>query len=223
MAEKDKLDIREFIIEDDIGNIIGDLSLISFVADPAIGQNFQLFSKTSKYVFAQADEEKMQVTGPIMRPNVAMLRQDPVTGKYYNAFFTPKQVLKCAQIFLKNSNHTQSNLEHGELLTRNELDGLFLFESWIVEDPENDKANAKGFKELKKDDWYGTFQIENKEFWKYLKENGGGFSIEGMFAEKIYQHFRNKQIESKVKEITFSKAFSDNEKEKQIKNLLGLK
>jgi hypothetical protein len=51
------------------------------------------------------------------------------------------------QILLKNYNKTSlksiqknSTLEHSEV-----IDGVFFFESWIVKNPKNDKANELGF------------------------------------------------------------------------------
>ena len=215
--ENKELELREFIIEED-GDIIGDLSLISFVSDPAIGQKFQLFS-TGKYIFAQTNKEKMIVTGPAMRPNVKILRQD-IDGTYFNAIFTEEQVRKCSEIYLKNSNHTRTNLEHGDLASQNQIEGVYVVESWIVEDPAKDKSTAIGFKEVQKGDWYVSYKVDNKQFWNFIKEYGGGFSIEGMFMDRIISKFRKQSKEEKIKEIVFDETKTDKEKEQEIKTIL---
>lgn len=218
------LELREFIIEDDFGNVIGDLSLISFVSSPAIKQDYKLFG-AGRQVFAQTDVEKQVVTGPAMRPNIPILRQDPYTGKYFNGIFSNAQVRKCSEIYLKNSNHTRTNIEHGQFLTSNEIDGVYVVESWLVEDPANDKATALGFKEVQKGDWYVSYKIDNKAFWEFLKVNGGGFSIEGMFLDRLIENFANieeNETTDRIKNILFSSALSDKEKERRIKLILNL-
>jgi hypothetical protein len=227
MNDKKKLERREFIIEDEIGRIIGDLSLVSFVSSPAHKGDFKTFS-SDKYVFSQVNPEKHLVIGPVMRVGVDMLRQDKL-GQYFNGFFTEEQVLKCSQIYLKNNNHKKTNVEHGKILTQNEIDGVVMTQSWIVVDPENDAANALGFKEINKGDWYGAFYIENQEFWDFIKANGGGFSIEGLFAERIAQSFselfekeNELELEERIKAVLFREDFTDLEKEEKIKNILNI-
>lgn len=223
-----ELPTRELIIEDEFGNLIGDLSLISFVSKPAVDQNYMLFSlEESLFQFAKLEEEKQLVTGCAMRPNFKMLRQDPKTGELFNAVFTEAQVEKCSQIFLKNSNHLQTNLEHGQMLGKNEVEGVFVVESWIVKDPSNDKAAALGFSNINAGDWYVTFKIINPQFWQFIKEFGGGFSIEGVFNQRLSNAFKQldeeKQIEAKIKAIVFDPIKPDSQKEKEIKALIDKK
>lgn len=219
------LDTKEWFIDDEVGNLIGDLSLVSFVRNPWHQGDYKTFS-ANKYVFAQANEEQRLVIGPAMRANFVSLSQDPFTGEYYNGFFSPETIKTASEIYLKNCNHTQTNLEHGEVMTKNEVEGVSVVQSWLITDPQNDKANALGFKELEVGDWYIGYLIENDKFWEFFKENKGGFSIEGMFADAFSSKFSkltDAQIEKRIKEITFSKDLTDNQKEKQIKILLCIK
>lgn len=216
--EQQELETREFIIEDELGSIVGDLALISFVSDPAIEQPYQLFNKG--YQFAKTEEEKQLVTGCAMRAGFKILRQDPRTGELFNAVFTAEQVRKCAEVFLSNSNHLQTNLEHGNLLGKNEIEGVAVVESWIVEDPENDKAKALGFSDISAGDWYVSFKIKNKAFWDFLKTYKGGFSIEGIFKERLAAAFSKKSLEEQVEKIAFSPDLTDKQKEKAIAALL---
>jgi hypothetical protein len=219
MEDKEKdLEVREFILQDDFGIDIGDLSLISFVSKPATDHMYQLFSQ-NKYQFAKTDSEMKIVTGLAMKPNKKILRQDK-SGEYFYCVFTDEQVRRASEIFLKNSNHTRTNIEHGELAGSNEIDGVYMSESWIVEDPEKDKATALGFKEVEKGDWYVSFKIENEQFWKFVKEYGGGFSIEGRFMDRLIEGFSEIELESRIKSIVFDEEMSDEEKEEKIKSLL---
>ena len=61
---------------------------------------------------------------------------------------------------------------------------MFLTESWIVEDPKQDKTALYGL-EAPKGAWAVSMRVENDDLWNKIK--GGdylGFSIEGMFTEK---------------------------------------
>lgn len=226
LPNMNNLPTRELIIEDEFGNLVGDLSLISFVNKPAIEQDFMLFSANQdKFQFANVEEEKMLVTGCAMRPNFKMLQRDNKTGELFNAVFSEAQVEKCSQIFLKNSNHLQTNLEHGQLLSKNEIEGVFVVESWIVQDPTNDKANALGFSNISKGDWYVSFKIINPEFWSYLKKAGGGFSIEGLFNQIFSNAFNainsEEVILDSIKSIVFDNSKTDSQKEAEIKAIIG--
>lgn len=228
LPRMEELNTRELIIEDEFGNLIGDLSLISFVSTPAIDQDFMLFSQAqSPWQFAKLEEEKMIVTGCAMRPNFKMLRQDPKTGEIFNAVFSSAQVEKCSQIFLKNSAHLQTNLEHGQLLGKNEVEGVFVVESWIVSDPANDKAAALGFSDISAGDWYVSFKVANKEFWQFIKQFGGGFSIEGVFNQRLSEAFKSADTEevilAQIKVIAFDDTKPDSQKEEEIKALINKK
>lgn len=104
---KKPLKRKEFIIEDENA-----LRAISIVKNPAIEKSFQLFKAANihenckcqivdgelitnadacdyckslkKTSFKSIKEEKKQITGPAMVPNIDILRLDEVTGEYYN-------------------------------------------------------------------------------------------------------------------------------------------
>ena len=218
---EENLKLVEFTVEDNDGEIIGELSIVSLVFDPAIQKSFHLFSNEKKYSFAKIDAEKQMIVGPAMTANKPILRYDQATDTYFNCFFSEETVVKCSELFLKNSNHTKTNIEHGELLTSNQISGAYCVQSWIVQDPEHDTALSYGFAPTK-GDWFIAMKIDNPSLWSMIKEQGlTGFSIEGIFSEK-FASILNKEIdvESKVKEILYSEDFTDLEKEIKIKNLL---
>lgn len=220
--EKD-LKLIEFKIQDDDGEILGDLSLVSIVFDPAIEQGYHLFSKNKTYQFSSVDEEKQILIGAAMVPNKHILRHDEATDTYFNCWFSEDTVRKCSELFFKNSNHTKTNLEHGELLGVNQVNGAYVCQSWIVENPEMDTAKAYGFSP-KKGDWYIAFKIENPSLWNVIKETGlksGGFSVEGIFTEKFCNMFnREAKLEEQIKAILYDPTLSDLGKEMKIKNIL---
>lgn len=66
------------------------------------------------------------------------------------------------------------------------LEGNYLIELWIVENPENDKSAALGFRDLPKGTLMCSYKIENKEYWdtQVMSGNVKGFSLEGFFFQQ---------------------------------------
>jgi hypothetical protein len=111
MKEQEELKLIEFTVEDNDGERIGDLSLISIVFDPAIQKSFHLFSKEKKHSFAKIDQDKQIIVGPAMTANKKILRYDEATDTYFNCFFSEETVVKCSELFLKNSNHNKTGTQ----------------------------------------------------------------------------------------------------------------
>jgi len=217
MINKEKLEIREFRIKEN-GKEFGDLEAISIVTDPAIESNFMLFKsdEPSKNSF-KLISEKRQITGPAMIPFKKMLREfideaGKGTGEYYMGWFSEETIIDCAQNYLRKGRNRSGNLEHTDDYTKD----FYVFESWIVEDPENDKSKALGFKDVIKGTWFVTYQVTNKEKWNQIK-NGSytGFSVE------IDAALFNKEVtEEDIKAIVFDITMNDDEKEMKLRSLL---
>lgn len=174
MADKEKL------IEWEIDDIIGELQRISLVSSPAIEDDFMFFN-SQEIKFKATDKEKRVVTGASMIPDQKILRRDENGDEYYG-FFSEETVRKAAEIFFKKGSNTNTtNIEH-----EFEVDGVHVFESWIVEDPEKDKSKALGFKNVKKGTWFVSMKIENDQVWENFIKTGmvKGFSIEARLKEK---------------------------------------
>ena len=194
---------REFIIEDEDA-----LKAISIVKDPAIEKSFQMFRaanlhdnckceivdgeliteatacdycKSKKSSF-KAVIEKQQLTGPAMVPNKDILRIDETTGEDYNCWFSPETIVKASSLYLKNSHHTSANFDHQELYTNK----VYIIESWIVEDPENDKSKALGFSDITKGTWMVTYQVDDAELWSEIKANGFITKNVGLIVKSIW-------------------------------------
>lgn len=219
--EKD-LRLIEFTIENVDGETIGDLSLVSIVFEPAIEKGFHLFSKEKKYAFAKIDADKQLIVGPAMTANKPILRYDQSTDTYFNCFFSEDTVKKCSELFLKNSNHTKTSLEHGELLTANQINGAYVTQSWIVQDPKTDTALSYGFAPAK-GDWMIEMKIESPSLWNVIKESGfSGFSIEGVFSEKFASILSKEvDIESEIKKVLYDDVMSEVDKEIIIRKMLS--
>jgi hypothetical protein len=147
---------------------------ISLVTEPASEEEFLLFNKEIMH-FKTIDDEKRVVTGVAMRPDIQIPRKD-ANGELYWGFFSKDTVRKAAELFFKKGSNTNpTNLEH-----EFEVDGIFVFESWIVQNPEMDKAKALGFSDIKEGDWFVSMKVENDLIWDNYLKTGiiRGFSVE---------------------------------------------
>ena len=176
------------LIEWTLDDVMGELKRISLVSVPAIEEEFLLFNNTD-LKFKTLDESKRIVTGPAMRPDIHIPRKGD-EGELYYGFFSQDTVRKAAELFFKkNSNANNTNLEH-----EFEIDGVYVFESWIVEDPEMDKAKAVGFNDVRKGDWWVSMKVENENVWNNYLKSGliRGFSVEVKAGETDIEQTLNK-------------------------------
>lgn len=172
---------------------------ISSVDMPAIESNFIALSKRQKksqYQMAKSDKDKMILIGAALIPDKMIYRNDGDDEGYY-IYFPKKVVQKAAYLYQKNS--MQSNHTHQH---ERRVDGVYVAESWIVEDPEMDKSKHYGLS-VPKGTWMVTMKVDNKEFWeKYVKSGEvKGFSIEAMFSEKMRkQSVARNSVDSTIEE-----------------------
>lgn len=168
--------IYELVIEDEN---IDEVFAISLVKSPAMESNFVYFDK-EEVKFAEVNDEKRLVMGPILIPDKKVLRIDG-EGKPYHVFFKPQTIKRLSEMYLEKKYTDKSTLEHDGA-----VDNVNLVESWIVEDRMKDKSAVYGLS-LPKGTWMGTFKINNDEIWNdYVKEGKvRGFSIEGLFGHNL--------------------------------------
>ena len=66
-----------------------------------------------------------------------------------------------------------------------ELDNVYVTESWLIEDRENDKSRKFGF-DLPEGTWMVGMKVENDKVWSKVKKGElRGLSVEGYFTEKL--------------------------------------
>jgi hypothetical protein len=173
----EKLDLFELIIDESTDDEVFALSLVS---EPAIQSNFIYFNKQGKKIevkFASIDEEKRLIVGPILVPDMKILRQDSANEKPYEVFFSKDTVKQAAQKYLADNNANNITVEH-----ERPVDGIALVESWIVESSIYDKSKNYGLS-LKPGTWAGVFKVNNLEVWEQVKAGDyKGISLEGIFS-----------------------------------------
>lgn len=127
------------------------------------------------------DDDKMEITGAAIIPNKMIIRRTPPpNSEFYYVFFSEDTTRKLAEKFMKEKLLDKTNIEH----TNKKADS-YVKESWIIEDPEYDKATALGFN-LPKSTWMITMKVSNRDTWKKIKEGKlKGFSVEGWFNENL--------------------------------------
>jgi hypothetical protein len=128
--------------------------------------------------FAALDEKQMLV-GPLMKPNQLIKRLDD-NGDEYFVYFTEETIKKIAYKMMKDKLIDRVNIEHN---SSDIVEDAYMVETWLVEDPQTDKANKYGFKPTK-GEWFGIYKIDNKKVWdEYIKSGKvKGFSVEGYFS-----------------------------------------
>jgi hypothetical protein len=177
---------------------------ISIVEHPAIEEDFIALSKDYEVKFAEVKKERRVLMGPALIPNKAIIRMDE-EGEPFHIFFNRDTVRKASEMYLILNRQSRSTLEH-EI----ELQGLCLVESWIIDDPKNDKSKAYGL-EYPEGTWMVSMKVLNDEIWEGYVKTGKvkGFSIEGYFADAVKKKDENLAVESILKRYEAGEDLTD--------------
>jgi len=151
---------------------------VALVNKPAIEE---LFVALKDKIQLSIDNDKQILIGAALVPDKLIYRVHPKTKEEFYIKFSSETIEKIAQRFFKKGNQLNFNIEH-----TNESVNAYVFESWIVEDEENDKSTKYGLS-YPKGTWVISAKVDDKEVWdKYVKTGEvRGFSIEGEFAQKL--------------------------------------
>jgi hypothetical protein len=132
----------------------------------------------SKTIFKFANEEKQVLVGPAMVPDINIPRLDD-DGDTYFVKFSPETIKEIMMKFFKEKRTNDLNTDHEE----NEA-GSYIFESWIVEDPETDKANTIYGYNVPRGSWMISVKVDDLATWRRVKAGElRGFSIEGILLD----------------------------------------
>lgn len=176
---------------------------ISLVEDPAMEEFFVALSKEQEEIKLSVEEEKRLITGPVLIPNKKILRFNKQTNQEFNLVFGEKEIRLFSQDFIKNGYQHNSTIGHDENAA---IQDLTFVETWIVEDTNNDKANALGFKNLPVGTWMASAYVENNDTWNLIKSKKvKGFSIDSILStQKIEMNItkKNKEKMNLLKELS---------------------
>jgi hypothetical protein len=152
---------------------------IAFTSTPAIITKGLAFDEHKKLFFS--DDLKYRVVAPAMIP-MEIYRNDEDGDEYY-VQFTAETIEQIHSKFMQDlSNRNVFNLEHDT----DQTVPAYVLESWIVDNPKEDKAYSSYGIEVPKGTLMVTAQVTDKEYYNELVKNEQiGFSIEGFLGLKL--------------------------------------
>ena len=195
---------------------------ISMVSEPAIEVDYVALSKQDEIQVKLSSDERHICYGPALIPDKDIYRNNGEQEFYIN--FSEESIIKMSQEFFKNYKQHEVNLQHEE-----NADEVFVCESWIVEDPYKDKANALGFN-VPKGTWMIAMKVNNIEVWDKVKSGElKGFSVESAIHleefnkvnENDTMEVENETFWTRMKEVlkeVFTAASKDKEIEEELIN-----
>lgn len=174
-----KLPVYNCVIDENTNDDTG-IYAISFVDCPANETDFITLSKQE--VFMNKDEKKQILTGVVLKPEQLIYRENAALGEHYIKF-SAGQIEKIAQKMMKTGIALHNTTHQHQM----PLNGNYMTELWIIENPENDKSNALGFHNLPKGTLMCSYKIEDETYWnnEVMTGNVKGFSLEGLFSQEI--------------------------------------
>ena len=168
---------------------------ISMVEQPAIEVDYVALAKQEEVEVKLSSDERHICYGPALIPNKDIYRNNGEQEFYIN--FTEESIVKMSQDFMKEYRQKEVTLDH-----ESEADEVYIVESWLVEDPYKDKANALGFN-VPKNTWMIGMKVNNIEVWDRVKAGElKGFSVESMISLEEFSKIDN-NMEIKTDDMGF--------------------
>lgn len=170
---------------------------ISMVTSPALEVDYVALAKEQQLKLSS--DERHICYGPALIPNLDIYRNNGETEYYLT--FTEESIVKMSQEFMKNYRQHEVNLQHEE-----NVDEVFVCESWLVEDPVFDKAKSLGF-DVPKNTWMIGLKVNNVDTWERVKSGElRGFSCEAAVSlEDFSKNNNNDNYNDMNEEMLFSK------------------
>ena len=188
------MELLELIINDEDESGV---DFIALVDTPAIESNWQSFAKQEfKESFKIQDEEKRIVSGYFMIADLPIIRVNE-KGEQFYVVFRKNTINKIVDKFFKNGYSNNINLMHNK---SEQANGVYVIESLIIDDKRNIVAPT-GFEKVPNGSWWGSMRIEDDTIWKQVKAGTfNGFSVEGLFSNKLGHQYPEKVI-TKIRDI----------------------
>jgi len=171
---------------------------MSTVENPATKTQLVMFDDELKAMEFQ-DDEKRVIYSVAMRPNMLIPRKD-INGEPAMVFYSEETVNDLQQNFFKNNSHNGATINHDKNVRKD----MYAFESWIVQDPEKDKATSLGL-QVQKGDWVLAQKVDNPEVWEDIKKGKlTGFSIEAYLEPVLTQNeieMTQEEVDARIKAV----------------------
>lgn len=171
---------------------------ISMVTEPAIEVDYVALEKQDDVEVKLSSDERHICYGPALIPNKDIYRNNGEQEFYIN--FTEDSIVKMSQEFMKDYRQHEVNLQHED-----DADEVFVCESWVVEDPYKDKANALGFN-VPSGTWMVGVKVNNIEVWDKVKSGElKGFSVESAIRLEEFEKQNNDNMDKTNEEMFFER------------------
>jgi hypothetical protein len=150
------------------------VSGIALVESPAIESNFLAFSSDITYEQFATNDERMELLGAALIPDLPIYRKNPA-GEEYQVFFSKETVREIAQQYFKYGFQKNLNIGHTSIPAQS-----YIFQSYIVDSKKGLEA-PKGVS-APDGSWIIGVKVDDKTTWNKIKAGQlKGFSIEGVF------------------------------------------
>jgi len=187
---------------------------IALVDYPAIEVNWMKFDKTKTEIKLNLNEDKRIITGPIMIADKPIYRNDVFLGEYYIVYEKDTIEKMNKKFFMENKMNRINEMHDSTQMVKH----VFVVESWLIKDVENDKSKALGFNNLTEGTWMMSYYIQDENYWNNNIKSGQfkGFSLEGFFDLE----FRKDDPLNKFYEVLNDEKISEDEALQRLKKLL---
>lgn len=191
---------------------------ISMVEAPAMESDFVALAEQEEdkvQAFLESDERHM-VYGAALIPDKEIYRNNGEQEYYIS--FTKESIEKMSQEFMKQFRQNEVTLDHEKM-----ANDITITESWLVEDPYKDKANALGI-DVPQGTWMLGMKVNEIDTWERVKNHElKGFSVESMisledFSKQNNTNMTDNEMLSKIKEMfnEFVASLSMRKKEEEV-------
>jgi len=193
--------LYELLIDEE--NEFSGVNAVSIVENPAIQSDFIALADQKPVLLARTNEDKRILMGAALIPDKPIYRN--IDGEEFYIYFSKETIAKVAEKFYKDSNQKNATLEHQQ-----PIEGMTIFESWLVEDEQFDKSRKYGLN-VPIGTWMISMKVDDEKIWQeYVKDDKVfGFSIEGQFANALRSDvdmplplaMSDEQLDAKVNEL----------------------
>lgn len=161
-------------------NEVEGMDFVGFVDSPAHIKKYVTMSaapgKVTRYHF---NDEKRIVKGVVISTYQPIYRRND-DGFEYNVYFTKEDAAVIRDVFAKKGYHNNVNLMHD--MSR-KVENIALIEMITINDDLSNIPAEFANQNLRKGSVIHGYKVFDDDAWKFVKENGTGFSLEGWFKD----------------------------------------
>lgn len=171
------------------------MDFVGLVDSPAHQKTWITMSATpKKFERYQFNEEKRIVRGVVLSTNQLIYRRDP-DGFEYDVYFTKADSQKILEMFASKGYHNNVNFMHD---MNQKVQDAALIEMLTINDQKSNIPEEFANQNLQPGSIIFSYKIKSDKTWKFIKENGAGFSLEGWFRE-VEVKFKSKNKKNQMK------------------------